>query len=250
MRAKTLTALALLLVAQAPVLPAQDEPAIEAEAEILLRQMSAYLAAAERFTFHAELIQDEVLPWGQIVSGEEAVEVAVRRPNGIWVDNRGEGTHRRFIYDGGTFALLDLEAYTYTSTDAPPDIDAMLDMLIDRFNIIVPLSDFVYSDPYEALIEGITGGIYVGSRVIDGTRVHHLAFTQETVDWQVWIEDGPRPVPRRLAIRYKNLPGSPRFVATLSGWDTNATLADHLFNTEPPAEARRIELLEAPADGR
>ncbi len=47
MRAKTLTALALILVAQAPVLPAQDEPAIEAEAEILLRQMSAYLAALQ-----------------------------------------------------------------------------------------------------------------------------------------------------------------------------------------------------------
>jgi hypothetical protein len=72
---------------------------------------------------------------------------------------------------------------------------------------------------------------------------HHLAFSQETIDWQIWIEDGPRPVPRKLVITYKTEPGSPQYVARLSGWNFQPRFSKHFFTFEAPAGAGEMEFL-------
>jgi hypothetical protein len=88
----------------------------------------------------------------------------------------------------------------------------------------------------------------VGSSVVDGTRCHHLAFTEKTIDWEVWIEDGTQWVPRKLVITYKTLPGAPQFEAVLSDWDLVTQTPDALFTPALPPGAARIEF-RAAAEG-
>ena len=60
---------------------------------------------------------------------------------------------------------------------------------------------------------------------------------------QIWIEVGPRPVPRRLVITYKDEPGSPQYIAELSGWNFQPRLSDHYFTFRPPIGSDEIEFL-------
>ena len=57
--------------------------------------------------------------------------------------------------------------------------------------------------------------------ILLGKRCHHLAFAQEHVDWQVWIEDGAQPLVRKFVITYKDEPGAPQYTAIFFDWKLN-----------------------------
>jgi len=71
-----------------------------------------------------------------------------------------------------------------------------------------------------------------------------LAFTQKEIDWQIWIEEGPRPLPRKLLITYKNEPLSPQYTAILSGWDLQPRLSDSFAEFHPPIGSDEIQFLK------
>ncbi len=109
---------------------------------------------------------------------------------------------------------------------------------------MIPLSDLAFDDPYVTLMANVETGSYIGIRIVDGIEYHHLAFTQETIDWEVWIENGARPLPRKMLIRYKDEPGSPQFVALLSDWDMSDNAPDALFSAEAPIGFTPIAFVE------
>lgn len=234
--------LALALVAVVNPAEAQDSPAIDPRADQILREASAYLAELDQFTFHAEVVEDDTLNTGELVQFGRSVDVAVRRPDRMWADVKGERGHKRFWYDGRSVTLYDYVYGTYAQTTVPNTIDAALDDLANRYGVVLPLSDFGYSDLYAKLIDKIESGIYVGMREVNGVPYHHLAFSQQSIDWEIWIEDGARAVPAKLLIVYKDQDGSPHFSAILSKWEL-ASLPDELFTFEVPAGAQKIEFV-------
>lgn len=242
MRIVSAACLTLAFVAVANTAEAQDGPAIDPLADQILREASAYLGELDQFTFHADVVEDDTVNTGELVQFRRSVDIAVRRPDRMWADTRGERGHKRLWYDGSSVTLYDYVYGTYAQTTVPGTIDATLDDLAQRYGVVLPLSDFAYSDLYAKLIGNIESGIYVGMREVNGVGYHHLAFSQEQVDWEIWIEDGARAVPAKLLIVYKDQDGSPHFSAILSKWEL-ASLPDELFTFEPPAGARKIEFM-------
>jgi len=104
----------------------------------------------------------------------------------------------------------------------------------------MPLEDFLRSDPYHDLVHNATAGIDIGATTVMGVPCEHLAFTQQNLDWQVWIEDGARPVPRKFVITYKDEPDAPQFTALFNQWDFVTKLPDFVFKFEPPPGATEI----------
>lgn len=131
----------------------------------------------------------------------------------------------------------------YATSQVPPRIDEALDLVFDRFGLSVPIADFVYAEPDEVLLASVDDGHYAGRHAVDGVFCHHVAFTQESIDWQIWVEDGPQPVPRKLVITYKNEPGSPPYIARIGSWDFEPRLSESFFEYRPPADAGVIEFL-------
>jgi len=74
---------------------------------------------------------------------------------------------------------------------------------------------------------------------------HHLAFTQDNLDWQVWIEDGPQPLIRKFVITQKNEPGAPEFTALIMHWNVSDRVDDSDFAFSPPKGAAKVEMQEA-----
>jgi hypothetical protein len=75
---------------------------------------------------------------------------------------------------------------------------------------------------------------------------NHLAFVDKNVDWQIWIEDGQRKVPRKIVLTYKKIPGSPQFIAILKDWIFDQPFSHFLFKPDIPKYARETEMSKTP----
>ena len=231
-------ALSLSLLASAAASGAED---IDPRAQRILRDMGEYLASAEEFAFSVSITFDRVFSNGQKIEYARHVKAAVRRPDGVAADITGDLGAERLWYDGKRFVLLDVADLAYSATEVPGTIDAAFDYMAVEYGITSPVADFIYSDPYATLSAKITGARYLGRHDVEGVRAYHLAFEQEEIDWQLWVEDGPRPVPRKLVISYKSAPSSPQFRAVLSDWDFAPRLHESAFRFEPPEGAVQID---------
>jgi hypothetical protein len=105
----------------------------------------------------------------------------------------------------------------------------------------VPLADLIYANAYDYLMEETRAGFYLGLSKVQGISCHHLVFRQKDIDWQIWIEDAPTPLPRKFLITDKKAKGL-QFTALLSQWNTSPQLEDGLFVFVVPAKAEKVDL--------
>jgi hypothetical protein len=214
---------------------------IDPRADAALHRMSDYLAGLKSFRVETTTVDEKVTARGQKIQELKESKVAVRRPSGIAVDRVGPAGHVLFRYDGKHYALYGVEKNAYATAPAPANLDAAIDDARDRLRIDAPGGDLMVSDPYHALIDGVTVGRYIGLESIGGTMAHHLAMTKGNVDYQIWIEDGPQPFPLRYVITSNDLPGRPQFTLELRHWQPAVPMSEASFAFLPPPGARQIE---------
>ena len=227
--------------AQQPSPASAPPPGVEARADQELRRMGEFLAKLPRFALEAEETFDELEagePRRQLTNVRRA---AVVRPDHLAADATGDTLNRASWYDGAKLTMLDKEHNTYATVDAPSTIDATLDQLQDKWGVVLALADLVRSDPYAELIAGVTYGRYLGLHMAAGVPCHHLVFAQETIEWQIWIDAGPQPLPRKLVITYVQEEGEPQYAATIRRWKLDPTFPEKLFTFEAPAGAQKID---------
>ena len=213
-------------------------PLIGPRAELILRAMSDYMKSVEQFSFLGKISFDDTLPTGQKIQYSAEIKTAVRRPDRTYAERLGDMGNKRFWYDGKRATVVDGSLGVYaTVEDVPGELGALMDHLVEKYDFAPPLADLLYPDFYEAVIEEVQFGFYVGLHDVEGVRCHHLAFVTKYIDWQIWIEDGLQMVPRKILITYKALPESPQYQAILTDWDLNARLPDVLFEVEMAALA-------------
>lgn len=241
---RTLAPLLALLAAAVGGCAHQTRPGLDIDprADEALRRMSTALAGASSFSFAAATTMDELIAPGQTAQVTRHLQVLVRRPDRLAVQSQQGDDTWSLGYQGNTLTLLDRSAKLYATTDAPGGIDRMLDDVARKYGLTVPLADLLMSDPYRALTARAHSGRYIGRGRVDGVECHHLLFTQEHIDWQIWIQAAGEPVPRKWVIDHKSIVERPQFTAHLNDWKLGAAAGDELFNVALPADARKVEM--------
>ncbi len=228
-------------------LQALAAPKIDAQADQHLKAMCSLLAGLRTFSLTAQESYDESPGSGGMVQVSNQRRVTVRRPDRLAGEATGDTANREFYYDGQTATLFDRTQKVYAVVKVPGTIDAMLDRMVETYGVSQPLADFLFTDPHKVLTERVVSGRYVGKHQVGGGAAarpcHHLAFQQAEIDWQLWIDAGERPFPRKLLIVYKKAPGAPRYTATLDEWDLSLQTTDETFTFKAPDGARKIEVL-------
>lgn len=220
--------------------------AIDPKADAVMKRMSGYLSGLKSFTFHTQSFEEAVTTEGQKVDFPAAQRVAVERPNKLRSDRIDRDSDTVFRYDGSKFSLYGKRTGYYAVAPAPGRLDEAIDAAKAHFNIDAPASDLLASDPYAALMSDVDSGRYIGLETVDGVPCHHLAFRNADVDWQLWVQDGPRPLPRRYVITSKKVAGEPSFTLNISDWKPQASLSEGLFAFQPPPGAKQVDLQPAP----
>jgi hypothetical protein len=221
----------------------------ETEAALaILERMSAHLASREAFRFHAEVEYDAVQPSGQRIEFGNSREVAVRRPDRLRVDvfDR-DGTSEILSYDGTDVWIASPSRNAYSRMPQAGMLEQVLEQLASEYDTPAQLAELIDPDLYRHLRPAIESGSRVGLVRLDGRFCEQLAFRTDKVDFQLFVERGATPLPRRLVIDYRNEPGKPQFRASLGDWDLAPELPDTHFHVSPPIGAQRVpfdELLE------
>ena len=219
-----------------------DQPESEwARIDRILLQMSDFLTSAQSFGFTTHELIDEVED-GQRIQYSNSRSVVVRRPNRFVAEVYGDLVNRSLWYDSRRFTLLDREFNTFMQIPVPDTIDALLDEIEERMEVVVPLAEMLSEDVYQALTSQIRQATYLGLHQVRGIECHHLLFSQDDLDWQLWVEASSTPVPRKLVIVYKLEPGIPQYAAVISEWDFTIETPDELFQFTPPEGAQQIDM--------
>ena len=218
-------------------------PVIDPEVSELLRKMGDLIKSSKEFSFHAEILYDDILPSGQKIQFAAAQDVDVKRPDKVFTKYKSDVESREFWYNGKSFTLLDRNKNLYSTAKAEPTIDGTLQEIMNKYGYTPALSDFLYSDPYKMLMENALSGFYVGPGDVNGTGCYHLAFVEKYIDWQIWIEEGDKPLVKKIVITYKTVPESPQYTAVFSDWKFNESLPDSLFEPTIPSGAKEIDMM-------
>ena len=216
-----------------------DPAAIE-----LLRRATAYLAGMKQFRMDTETTIEAVLANGQKLQFGDHVAVTVQRPNNLRAERVCELISQTFYYDGKTLSLNLPDQKYYATAAVPPTLEGMLDYARDKLDVIAPGADLIYKNASERFYEGLTSAFVVGKAVVGGVRCDHIAFRNPEVDWQIWIQEGDKPLPRKFVVTSKKVPESPQFVVVLSKWDPAPKITDATFSFVPPQGSRRIEFVQ------
>ena len=168
----------------------------------------------------------------------------VDRPNRLRAELTSDKQHRMYFDDGKTFSVWARKVNYYATIPAPPTLRELADKLSDQYDLELPLADLFYWGDGKSTGD-IVGAIDVGDSQVDGVTCEHYAFRQQGVDWQVWIQKGDYPLPRKLVITTTTDPARPKFTSVMT-WNLAPSFNDAAFTFVPPKDAKRIMLAEAP----
>lgn len=240
----------LAQMAQPPQAPApQGEKAAtpEPDPRQILQKMCDFLKSQQQFSYKAEIADDQVYYGGKKLQYEINMETFVRRPDRLRVNAEGDLVDKQFYFDGKSITLYDKDHNVYGALEVPADIESALEKASNDFGVRVALSDLASPNLWELLDKRIKHSLYVGLHKVRGVPCHHLSFDGDEVQFQVWIEVGDKPLPRKAVLTHKNLPGSPQWTAYLSDWNFSPQLNDNLFVFTPPQGAEKIKFVPVQA---
>lgn len=228
-------------LAQTPPAASADS-AVEPAAVQALQKMAAYLATLNTFEVRTVTSLDLVTESGQRITLDGTGSYKVRRPNGFVIEVATDWKKRVFLYDGKTFTMYAPELGYYATAAAPPTNIATLNVLYERYGIAFPIEDlFLWNDPKSRTPDQLSSAIAVGRNTVDGVLTDHYAYRQGDVDWQLWIEQGDRPLPRKLVIIDRSDLAQPAYTARLT-WTVNPPLVDQDFAFRQAGSAKPIRL--------
>ena len=226
---------------QAPAAPPAAQK-VDPNAVKALRDMSTYLRSLSSFELKTQTSLDLVSNDEQKIQLDGSATYKVRKPNAYVIDVDSDSWNRRYVYDGKEFTLYAPNLGYYATWAAPATIQAAISDVETRFGISIPLDDlFRWGGDDGARADALDSGFLVGVETIDGAKTDHYAFRSDEIDWQIWIQQGERPLPRKLVIVDRRDPTQPAYVARLN-WTLNPPLADDVFAFRPGADAKRIRV--------
>jgi hypothetical protein len=229
-------------VIEDPVPTGSETDKIDPKADSLIKEMSDFLGSKYRYTFKADIMFDEISHSGRKLQRSASEKVFVQKPNKVYVEYISDVGGQRFWYDNGNVTILDLPRSLYSKIVIPNSIDQAFDELLKRYDYAIPFSELLFVNPYKILSKNIRAGYYIGSSVVFGVPCNQLAFVDKNVDWQIWIENGQRKVPRKIVLTYKKIPGSPQFIAILKDWIFDQPFSHFLFKPDIPKYAKETNI--------
>jgi len=239
----------LVFLVGLPIPSHGQSSAIDPKADQILRKMCDYVAGLKQFSVHTENTIEAILTSGEKIQFDNPASLLVSRPNKLRAGRMGDIVDQEFYYNGKTLTLYDPGKKVYATVNAPPTLEEALDFARESLDIYAPGADFIYKTSYKRLMEDVVSGLYIGTSVVDRVRCHHLAFRGNEVDWQIWIEDGDRPFPRKYIVTSKWMTGAPQFTVMTKGWNLSPRLTEDMFTFAPRKDAKRIDFIRLSSGG-
>ena len=241
--------IALLVVGMATPATAQED-----DARAILKVMSDYVGSQQTIELTFDSAIEIITPQLEKIQFTNSGGALLRRPDKLHAHRVGGYADVEMFFDGKTTSVYGRHVNGYAQFEAPGSVDDLIHALREGHGIALPGADLLLTNSYEVLAEDIQEAKHIGRGVIDGVACEHLAFRNFDTDWQLWVEVGAAPIPRKLVISSKTINSAPQYTLRVKTWKTGVTPKAGAFTFSPPEGASTlspealIELDELPPE--
>jgi len=227
------------------VTPAQSEANtdIDPDAMRALTRMGTYLRSLKAFQIESTSTRDDVLDDGQLVTLDNKVNFLVRFPDRLRVEVNSAQQHRLYLYNGKDFTVFAERVNYYATVPAPSTVGKLAIDLDEKYGLEIPLEDLFFWGTPQSKEKDITGAADIGPSEIGDVTCEHYTFRQKGLDWQVWIQLGDYPLPRKLVLTTVTDESRPQYTSTLT-WNLAPSYNEAAFEFDPPPDAHKITIAQ------
>jgi hypothetical protein len=212
------------------------------DAAQVLKAMTDYTSGQKTIsaTFDSDI--EVITPALQKIQFASSGHLTLNRPDKLRIRRTGGYADVELVFDGKTLSLSGNNAKSYVQADAAGTVDQVIDTLQAHRGTGMPGTDLLLSHSYDELMANVVDSEHIGQGVVDGVECEHLAFRGTETDWQIWIEAGARPIPRKYVITSKTIAGAPQYTLRIKDWKTDAVTDADTFAFKPPTGATKVSL--------
>src|SRR6266852_5343750 len=212
------------------------------DAAQILKAMSDYVGSQKTISLTFDSDVEVVTPEVEKIQFASSGKMLLSRPDKLRVTRTGGYADVEIVFDGKTISALGKNINSFTQMDAAGSIDQLVGKLRDMNILSAPGADFLGTHVFEDLMSGVIDAKHIGLGVIDGVECEHLAFRNRDIDWQIWIDVGARPIPRKYVITIKGIGAAPQYTLRIKDWKTDTPAAADAFAFTPPPGANKVAL--------
>jgi hypothetical protein len=226
---------------EAPAAAADPETASQAQARAILMKMAQFLGGTPSFRVSLRSGYDAVQPSGQKIEFGENRTVTLTRPDRLRVEGeRSDGAKTLTLFTGKEIVLVDFSSNVYATAPQSGSLDDTIVYFVRDLGMRLPLAAMLLSRLPAEFQDRVRSVDYVEKTSVYGVASHHLAARTDTVDFQVWVADGDKPLPQRVVLTYRTAAGQPQFWAEFSNWNLAPEIDDATFSAQVPDGLQKI----------
>jgi hypothetical protein len=223
----------------APVVGSADAGKLDPDAVAALDRMGAYLRTLKTFEVRSDNTTEEVLNNGQKLQFANHVRYVASLPTGLYAELTNDRRDVKLYFNGKTLTVYTPATGFYAEAPAAGTVGQMLTVAASKYGIEFPLQDLFRWGDATSTAPRPSEGFKVGATKIGDIAVDHYAFRQPGVDFQIWIDQGDKPLPRKMVITSREDPAQPQYVAYFT-WNLTPAADAATFSFVPDAKAVKI----------
>jgi hypothetical protein len=231
--------LAATFLATLTAAPVMAQPQAS-DAKAILKAMSDYVSSQKTIELTLDSDIEVITPQLEKIQFTNSGEMLLSRPDKVRAHRVGGYADVALCFDGKTVSVFGKHINGYAQFDAPGTVDHLIEALRQGHGVALPGADLLLSNAYDALVAGVKEAKHIGRGVVDGRECEHLAFRNFDTDWQLWVEVGEKPIPRKLVITSKTLNSAPQYTLRVKSWKTGVQPAPDAFAFVPPDGAQKL----------
>lgn len=221
----------------------------------MVEASASFLASREAMAFRWFVSFDEVIDGREKITYLRSGENLLVRGVGFTSHTERGHTLRDYYFDGATVTITSPNEDFYASASFSGSFDELVAAIEARTAARIPIWVMMSEGLAERLVSGIEHAAYLGETLIAGQPAHHLAFTTDDEDWQIWIaRDEAEPLPLMIVGTDTRVQGWPQYRAYFLDWNLEPDRDPAQFVFVPEEDDRPVAMpaLTGPlaADGR
>jgi hypothetical protein len=170
----------------------------------------------------------------------------IERPNRLSLKTQVNGDAKKgpdVFSDGKTLTVYRKAIQKYVQEDAPKDVSGLGTKILPigaaTTGILVP--NILNDDPADGLLQGVNSCSYIGLEKVDGTPAHHMKFSQDQFDWEMWVASEGKPFVLRMKQSVDGGNGKATTTETYKNSTVDAPAAKDAFTFSPPKDATKVD---------
>ena len=209
----------------------------------LFRESVVLLQSSPALSVHIEKQFDVLLANSAKVQYSGAMDLTMRRKDGLHVDYGDDLSAREAWYDGSKVVIFDHLANVYVEEPANGTVAEVLLNLELQYGAKMPLAPLLRGTVVDNLSAALESSRYLGIHDADGVPSHHILLRGAEVDLQLWIDADDRPLLRKLIVTFNTIEGAPQQVLTFSDWDLEPRISRTSFRADLPDDAIKTDFI-------